>query len=209
MTIEWFGKTCVRLVTRDSTAVIDPFGAKEGLKLPRMNPDLLLLTSGDSDASSIAGEPFIIKGPGEYEIKKTFVYGIPVAREKDAPNERNAASTLYLIEAEGISIAHLGTLGHQLGNGEFERLEGVDILMIPVGGHGVLNAEQASAVISAVEPRIVIPMQFRLPGLKNNYDTVTAFAKEMGVKDSETMDKLKISAKDLPQDDMRVVILTP
>lgn len=209
MTIEWFGKTCVRIITRDSTAVIDPFGSKEGLKLPRFSPDLLLLTNGDADASSVTGEPFVIKGPGEYEVKKTFVYGIPVAHEKDVPNEKNAASTLYLIEAEGISIAHLGTLGHQLGNGEFERLEGVDILMVPVGGHGVLDAEQASAVISAVEPRIVIPMQFRITGIKDNLDTVSAFAKEMGIKDSETMDKLKITLKELPQDNMRVIILTP
>lgn len=209
MTIEWFGKTCVRLTTKDATAVVDPFGPKEGLKTPRFTPDLLLLTNADADTSAVSGEPFVIKGPGEYEVKKTFVYGIPVVREKQETRESHEPSTLYLVEAEGISVAHLGNLGHELTNGELERLEGVDILMIPVGGHGVLTADQASSVISAVEPRMVIPMQYKIPGLKETLDTVHAFAKEMGVKDSETTEKLKIVAKDLPQDNMRVVLLSP
>lgn len=206
MTIEWFGKTCVRITTHEATVVVDPFDQKSGLKLPRFSPDLLLITNSTADTSSINGVPFVVKGPGEYEVKKTFVYGVPVVGEKQDKHEQ---LTMYLIETEGISIAHLGNLGHQLANGELERLEGVDILLIPVGGHGVLNADQASTVISAVEPRVVIPMQYRLPGLKENLDTVNAFAKEMGVKESEAMDKYKVTAKDLPQDNMSIVILTP
>ena len=206
MTIEWFGKTCVRITTHEATVVIDPFDPKSGLKLPRFSPDLLLITNSAADTSSISGEPFVVKGPGEYEVKKTFVYGVPVVGEKQ---DKHDALTMYLIETEGVSIAHLGNLGHTLTNGELERLEGVDILLIPVGGHGALNAEQASAVISAVEPRVVIPMQYRLPGLKENLETVNSFAKEMGVKESETVNKFKVTAKDLPQDNMSIVILTP
>lgn len=206
MTIEWFGKTCVRITTHEATVVIDPFDPKCGLKLPRFSPDLLLLTSPDTDTASISNEPFIVRGPGEYEVKKTFVYGVPAVNEKDG---KSAPSTMYLIESEGISIAHLGSLGHQLANGELERLEGVDILLIPVGGHGSLTAEQASTVISAVEPRVVIPMQYKLPGLKETLDPMSTFAKEMGVKESEALDKYKVTAKELPQDNMAVVILNP
>ncbi|MFH0829405.1 MAG: MBL fold metallo-hydrolase [Candidatus Kerfeldbacteria bacterium] len=209
MTIEWFGKTCVRIVTHDSTVVIDPIGSKDGLRQPRFTPDLLLLTNPSIDTSSVSGQPFIVRGPGEYEVKKTFVYGIPVVRDEKGKSNDGEPTTMYLIEAEGISLAHLGSLGHQLGNGELERLEGVDILFIPVGGHSVLSAEKASAVISAVEPRIVIPIQYKVPGYKETFDPVNAFAKEMGVKDSETVEKLKIFQKDLPQDNMKIVILAP
>ncbi len=203
MTIEWFGKTCFRLTTSGATVVIDPFSPKTvGLHLPRLQADLVLLTNDDQDASVVGGTPRIVDEPGEYEVKQTFVYGL-------ATNGGAERSTLFLIEAEGISVAHLGNLGHQLSNGELERLEGVDILCIPVGGHGVLNADRAAAVISAVEPRIVIPMQFKIPGLKQPLDGIGGFAKELGVKESETLEKLKLSAKDLPQDNMRVVILTP
>lgn len=209
MTIEWFGKTCVRITAHDSTVVIDPIGPKEGPRQPRFSPDLLLLTNPSIDTSSVSGEPFIIRGPGEYEVKKTFVYGIPVVRDEKGKAGDDGPTTMYLIETEGVSLAHLGSLGHQLSNGELERLEGVDILFIPVGGHSVLNAERASSVISAIEPRIVIPIQYKVPGIKEPLDSVNAFAKEMGVKDSETTEKFKITQKDLPQDNMKIVILTP
>lgn len=203
MTIEWFGASCIKISTGESTVVIDPFGSSSGLKVPRLTADMTLLTGSSGDASVVGGQPFVVKGPGEYEVKKTFVYGIPVVQEK-----QRDPLTMYLLEAEGISCAHLGSLGQKLVNGEMERLEGVDILFIPVGGHGVLNAEQASEVISTLEPRIVIPMCYKIPGLKQTFDGVQAFAKEMGIKESETTDKLKVSAKDLPQDNMRIVILT-
>lgn len=183
--------------------VIDPFGGEEGLRQPRLNADVLLLTNGDTDPSAIQGKPFVIHGPGEYEVKKVFVYGVSVH------NENNKGLTLYLIEVEGISCAHLGNLGHQLSNGELERLEGVDVLFIPVGGHGVLNADAASSVITAIEPRLVIPMQYKLPGLKEHLDSVQGFAKAFGVRDAESVEKLRVNKRDLPQDDMKVVILKP
>lgn len=204
MTIEWYGASCVKITTGESTVVVDPFGPSSGLKVPRLSADMALLTGPSADAGAVSGKPFIVKGPGEYEVKKTFVYGIPVTQEK-----QHDPLTIYLIEAEGISCAHLGMLGQKLVNGEMERLEGVDILFVPVGGHGVLNADQASEVISELEPRIVVPMCYKIPGFKQSYEGVQAFAKEMGVKESETTDKLKVAAKDLPQDNMRIVILTP
>ncbi|MBI4092773.1 MAG: MBL fold metallo-hydrolase [Candidatus Kerfeldbacteria bacterium] len=203
MTIEWFGHTCIRLITSSVTIVVDPPEPASGLKLSKMSADVLLVTNGGVDPSAVSGKPFLINGPGEYEIKNTFVYGLPVGRNL---HER---LTIYLLESEGISCAHLGNLGHQLANAELERLEGVDVLFIPVGGHDVLDAKAASEAISAIEPRIVIPTQYRLPGLKKTLDPVSAFAKELGVKESATLPKLKLNKKDLPQDDMRVVVLSP
>jgi len=202
MTIEWFGATCIKLTTSNATVVIDPFRPETGLRLPRLTADVVAATSKLSDPSLVGGSPFVIQGPGEYEIKKTFVYGLPAAHPGSDP------LTLFLIEAEGVSFAHLGPLGHQLANGELERLEGVDVLFVPVGGHGSLNAEGAASIISAIEPRIVVPMNYKLPGTKQPLDTIAAFAKELGVKESEQVEKFKFSAKDLPQDTMQVVILS-
>lgn len=207
MIIQWYGATCIKLTTSEATIVIDPYGSETGLKLPRLTADVVATTRKNLPGSAVGAMaggtgPFVIDGPGEYEIKKTFVYGVPIAGGSDP-------LTLYLIEAEGISIGHLGSLDHQLANGELERFEGVDILCIPVGGHGSLNADGAADIISAIEPRIVIPMQYKLPGLKQTLDPISVFAKEMGVKESEQVEKLKISHKDLPQDNMQVVLLKP
>lgn len=201
MTIEWFGQTCFRLTAGELTIVIDPFSSASGLRLPKLTADLLLLTNGESEPTAVHGEPLTVDGPGEYEVKRAFVYGLPTRANG------GQAVTMYLIEHDGISYAHLGPLGHQLANGELERLEGVDVLFVPVGGHGVLNADQASTLISAVEPRIIIPMAYHRTGLKQKRDGVTPFAKEMGVKESAAVEKLKLTAKDLPQDTTQVVVI--
>lgn len=207
MTIQWYGATCIKLTTSEATIVIDPYGSETGLKLPRLSADVVAATRKTMAIEAVGSlpgtnGPFVIDGPGEYEIKKTFVYGVPIAGGQDP-------LTLYLVEAEGVSIGHLGNLDHQLANGELERFEGVDILCIPVGGHGALNADGASDIISAIEPRMVIPMHYKLPGLKQTLDPISVFAKEMGVKETEQVEKLKVSQKDLPQDNMQVVLLKP
>ena len=73
----------------------------------------------------------------------------------------------------------------------------------------MLDAQAASQVISQIEPRIVIPMYFKIPGLKINLDSVSRFSQEFGVKEDATMDKLKINKKDLPQEETKIIILRP
>jgi len=150
--------------------------------------------------------PFIINSPGEYEVKNVFVYGISCWHDASEGKDRGI-NTIFRIEAEGISIAHLGDLGHSLSNGQLEQLKSVDILMIPVGGTYTINAKQASEVISQVEPRIVIPMHYKIKGLKINLDPIDKFCKEIGVCPTETLPKLKILKKDLPQDEMKIFVL--
>jgi len=80
--------------------------------------------------------------------------------------------------------------------------------VIPVGGNYTIDAKKATEIISAIEPRIVIPMHYQIPGLKSKLDSVEAFVKESGLP-SEKMDKFKISKKDLPVEETKVVILNP
>lgn len=87
-----------------------------------------------------------------------------------------------------------------------EQFEGTDILLIPVGGNFTIGAKKAVEVVSQIEPRIVIPMHYKVPGLKIDLDGVEKFIKELGLKPTYE-DKLKISKKDLPQEDMELVVL--
>ena len=80
-------------------------------------------------------------------------------------------------------------------------------MLIPVGGKYTLNAKKAVEVISQVEPRIVIPMHYKVPGLKLDIEGVDKFVKELGIKPTNE-EKLKINKKDLPQEDMELVILS-
>lgn len=205
MYLYWHGQTCIKLVDGDFTLLIDPFDKTSGLRQPRYAANVVLVTSTDPKknlAKLVSGDPLVIAGPGEYEAGGTFINGIASPYE-DAKEQ----VTMYEFERGGISFAHLGALNQHLSEDRLDMLEGADVLLIPVGGHGALNAEQAAKLVSEIEPRIIIPIQYQVPGLTHKLDGVSAFASEMGVKNVQAQDKIKLVKKELPQDQTNVVIL--
>jgi len=209
MTIFWLGQAAFKIVDKEVTVAIDPYD-KIGLKMPKFQADILLITHDHSDHNfieAIKGEPFVIDSQGEYEVKNVFIYGLPAYHD----NKEGAESgkiTVYVIEMEGMKIAHLGDIGQEsLTDEQLEELEGVDILLIPVGGEETINGTGAVKIISQIQPRIVIPMHYKIPGLNMKLEPVDKFLKEFGVSAPEKMEKLKISKKDLPQEETKIIIL--
>lgn len=218
MIINWFGQSCFKFQGDKTVVVTDPFDKSYGLKVPRLSVDIVTISHDHKDHNNIEAvkgvgekDPFVINQPGEYEIGSTFIYGIPTFHDSQGGQERGP-NIVYRFEIDGIKLAHLGDLGHSLDNGQIGQLEGIDILLIPVGGIFTINAKQAVEIISQLEPRIVIPMHYQVPGLKfssgKKIDGVESFCKEVGVC-NEPADKFKITKKDLPQDDLQVVTLQP
>lgn len=210
MQITRIGHSCFKIQNNDATLLIDPFSEAIGLPMPKISADILLSTHDHYDHANIEavrGNPFIINTPGEYEIKDFFIYGIPSFHDNSEGKERGS-NLIFLIEVEGIRIAHLGDFGQDsLTEEQLKKLEGVDILMVPIGGVYTIDAKVAAEIISEIEPRLIIPMHYFEKGLKIKIDDVEKFKKEMGNK-IEVMDKLKIKKKELPEEDTRVVILT-
>ena len=153
-----------------------------------------------------AKKPFVIDIPGEYEVGGTFVYGIKSVHDEKEGRERGA-NIIYRFETEGISVVHLGDLGRQVTTEEMERLENVDILMVPVGAGTTMSLKAMVEVVGELEPRIVIPMHYKLPEVKMQLEAVEKFLRELGVGKVAPESKFKISRKDLPADDMKVVVL--
>lgn len=219
MVIEWLGQACLKVQTKpgpgdDVTVLFDPFDpAKVGFKLPKVTADVVAITHDHADhnnVSGVSGEPFVIQGPGEYEVKQTFFYGIPGFHDNSQGSERGL-NTIYLMESEGLSVAHLGDFGQaELTPAQLESLEGVDILVIPVGGVYTIDGKQAAALVGELEPRIVIPIHYKVPGFNNDskLETVEKFIHELGLK-AEPVEKFKVSKKDLPQEETKLVLLTP
>jgi L-ascorbate metabolism protein UlaG (beta-lactamase superfamily) len=209
MTIFWLGQAAFKIIDKEVTIAIDPYD-KIGLKMPKFQAEILLITHDHSDHNyqeAIKGDPFIIDSQGEYEVKNVFVYGLSAYHD----NKQGAESgkiTIYIIELEGMKIAHLGDIGQEsLTDEQLEELEGVDILLIPVGGEETINGTGAVKIISQIQPRIVIPMHYKIPGVNTKLEPVDKFLKEFGVSAPEKMEKLKISKKDLPQEETKVIIL--
>ncbi len=214
MQIIWNGLSCFEIITNTSegevTLVIDPYDNVTGLRFPRtLEANVVLVSHNEEDANNleaIVGTPKVIDMPGEFEVRQVFMYGV------DAPLKRevkgvHVSNVLFRIESEGMHIAHLGSLDRLLTDQELQELENIDILMIPVGGGNVLAPKLAAEVIAQLEPRVVIPMTFELPNLKESLAPLSAFMKEMAGAKKEEMNKYKVARKDLPEEDMLIVTL--
>ena len=118
-------------------------------------------------------------------------------------------NTIYRIEIDGVAIVHLGDLGHTLSTTEIDELDGVNILMTPVGGVYSLDPAQAVAVVNEIEPEIVIPMHYGRPELNQKafggLSPLSAFLKEIG-KEAVPQPKLTVTRDKLPAE-MQVIVL--
>lgn len=217
MNIYWYGQSFFKFEGDKSTLVADPFDNSYGLKIPRLTADIVTVSHDHTDHNNVDiikgvedEGPFVITGPGEYEVKGIFVQGLASFHDNKEGAERGE-NTIYRYDIDGIRIAHLGDLGHALTDFELSKLEGIDILIIPVGGDITIDAKQATELISQVEPRIVIPMHYNIPGLKTKakLDDLSAFCKEIGVCPKEKINKYKITKKDLPQENLQVIVMEP
>lgn len=208
MEITWFGLSCFRIRSRTATIVTDPYDKSVGLNLPRLKADIVTVSHdapGHNAAHAVKGEPHILSGPGEYEIRGVFITGLDIRPENKRKRERR--NTVFLFELEDLRVCHLGDLQHVPSQAEVEEALGeVDVLFVPVGGGEALNATQAAEVVSLLEPRIVIPMHYRVPGLALKLDPVQKFLKEMGSEKAPTLDVLRLSRADLPEETQVIVL---
>lgn len=209
MKISWLGHSCFRIKGKEIDLIIDPYSDSIGIKMPRVKADVVLVTHDHDDhnnISAITGNPLIIKGPGEYEMKGTFIYAKRAYHDNKQGLEKGAI-TIYLIEEEGVTIAHLGDFNQDsLTDEQMEFLENVDVLLVPIGGPYSLKSEGAVKIINEIEPRVIIPMHYQYQGVKIQLDSVDKFIKEVGLT-PESMDEFKASKENLPQDDMKLIIL--
>lgn len=208
MQIFWQGYSSIRIESKNgdqvSTLVTDPFENEASVRFPRtIESDIVLLSNEDRgrfNLEALNGKPFIISQPGEYEARGVFV---------DAIRDPNVGDQMiiYRIMTEGMSIAFLGRVNRKLTNTELERLESIDVLLLPVGGGDGLSPTIAADLINEIEPRVVVPIHYAIPGIKTELGTVEAFCKHLGACQKEDMTRLKIQKKDLPVDAMMVAVL--
>jgi len=213
MYIQYLGHSCFKLSGKDSkgenvNVIIDPFGKDYGLKVPGMEADIVTVSHPHKDHNNLAavrGNPYVVDTAGEYEIKDVFIQGIDSFHDDKEGKERGG-NIIYRLSMEDVVITHLGDLGQILDHKQVERLEGTDVLMIPVGGKYTLDAKRAVEVINQIEPRLIIPMHYKQPNLTLDISGVEPFIKEIGIKPQNIEDKLKINKKDLPTEDMELVV---
>lgn len=207
MTLTWFGLSSFKITGKDITIITDPFGSKSGLSPVRGAADVVILSNPElewsTNLTSITGNPFVINGPGEYDIKGTFIIGTA------AENKELGANSIYCIEIDDVRIAFFGAFNQsQLTDEQKEALEGSDIVLIPVGGKQVSDYEQAAKIATQLEPYYIVPHSYKTPGVTLNLDKLDNFIKEMGGKPTET-DKISVKKKDFTTETTSVIVLAP
>jgi L-ascorbate metabolism protein UlaG (beta-lactamase superfamily) len=214
MEITYLGHAAFRIKGKTATVVTDPFAPEDvGLKFPKhITADVITVSHDHPDHNAtgeIEGTAYVVNGPGEYEIKGVGIIGLPTFHDEEKGAKRGK-NTIYRIEMDGLSIVHLGDLGHTLSAEDVDALDGVDILMIPVGGFYTIDPAAAVSVINEIEPSIVLPMHYGRTQLNQKafgaLATREAFLKEIGKEDVVPQPKLTVTRDKLPEQ-MQVVIL--
>ncbi len=207
MEITWYGQSCFRLSGRSLASIVtDPYDGNLGLPALKIRGDVVTIShdsAGHNNVSAVSGSRHSLNGPGEYEIGGVFITGI--ATNEQAGQTENV---LFLFDYGYVTIAHLGDMAKVPPQTKIEALEQVDVLLVPVGGGNSLNAAKAAELVSMLEPKIVIPMHYQIPGLDLDLEDVERFLKEMGVTRPEEKANIKLSSSNLSEE-TQVVLLTP
>lgn len=211
MEIVYLGHSSFKIKGKTASVVTDPYNEKCG-KFPKdTTADIVTISHHHPDHDQVkfvSGDPFVIDGAGEFEVKGVSVIGV-ASWHDDKQGELRGNNFVYVIEVDGLRICHLGDLGHKLDEKQLEDIGSIDIALIPVGGEYTLDAKTAVEVTKQLDPWIIIPMHYQQPGLDaatfGKLAGVEVFLKEQG-KEVAPIPKLVITHEKLPEETQTVVL---
>lgn len=204
MVITYHGGQCFKVSFGNTTLVFDPISKKSKLPSVKFGADVAFVSlnhpdfNGAEEMSFGAKVPFVIDGPGEYEVGEVTVRGYGTETIYEGVPRFN---TIYQVTLEGINIVFLGALSNAAIDPQIlGELDDIDILFVPIGGGDVLDVPEASKLGTKLEARCIIPMHYTDTALK-------AFFKEEGIDVVKPIEKLTVKKKDLAEMEGEVVVL--
>lgn len=217
MLIQYYGHSCFKITTKpagrgqeDVVTFLDPFDKSVGLRPPQGQANLVLVSHDHADHNNIdalKGDPSVIDIAGEYSVKGINIIGIDSFHDNKKGEERGK-NTIFVLDSEEIRLCHLGDLGTDLTEKQLEQINGVDILMIPVGGNYTIDGKKAVEIAKKIEPKIIIPMHFKTKGSLIDVSDEKKFCSEIGNCPSNRVSKLNLKKKDLEEKRMEVIVMS-
>lgn len=197
-----------RVQLGDTVIAFNPISKESKFKGGRFGADIVLITSNSSDFNGVENissknkEPFIISGPGEYEIQGIFIKGASSTTQYEGKKKIN---TVYSLTLEGMNLVFLGALESTELNDRVKNILGeVDVLFLPIGNEGTLNSADANKIAAKLGAKIIIPMHYGEVGEK---DALNKFLKESGSEKIKPIEKLTLKKKDLGVDGAGEIII--
>ncbi|MDQ6907696.1 MAG: MBL fold metallo-hydrolase [Chloroflexota bacterium] len=197
--VKWLGNTCFRIKSREAMVLMDPIARDSGMTMPKQKADIVTLSMrGRANAlANVEGEYTLIEGPGEYEVQEVFLSGIRTRRNGTGGAQKDF-NTVYLVEMDEMIFCHLGSLNKPLTEAQVEAMGDVDVLFVPIGGEDSLSPAGATEVIGQIEPRLVIPMRYKIND-EAGKRALGEFAAALGLTEVPREDRLIIRKNTLPE----------
>ena len=219
MIITYLSGEFVKVQFGEITLAFNPPSKDSKLKVSRFGADIALVSLNHPDFNGVEQvshgdrKPFVIQGPGEYEIQEVVVRGFATTSNYGNEPERiskdeirtGKVNTVYTVVLEGMKLVFVGALSSPALPAELkEELDDIDVLFIPTGGGSVLSAAEANKLAVALEPRLVIPVHYA--GLSDS-NALKQFLREAGEEKAAPQEKLTLKKKDLEGKEGEVVVL--
>lgn len=209
MIITHFNKQHFKVQLGDLTLSINPVSKDSKEETNKYGADIVLQTTNHPDYNGCElmcygdKQPFVVAGPGEYEVKDIFMKGFGTNVTMSDKNKKTTyQNTSYIFSIDNMKICFLGNLKEELASEQRELIDEVDILFVPVSGNEEsLNAYEANKLATKLEPKVIIPMDYTAESLK-------LFLKEAGtdLKDVEKVEKLTIKRKDIEDKQGEIIL---
>tara|TARA_B100000508_G_scaffold140846_2_gene143821 strand:- start:3104 stop:3724 length:621 start_codon:yes stop_codon:yes gene_type:complete len=194
MVISYHGGQCFKVSFGDTTLAFNPVSKKSKLDQVKFGSDVAFVSMRHPDFNGVeqvthgTKQPFVVDGPGEYEIGQVTARGFGVKTTFDKEERFN---TIYQVHLEDMNIVFLGAINDpEVDPKILSELGDIDILFVPIGGGDVLEVPQASKLAVKLEAKLVIPMHYDAAALK-------AFLKEESKESLKSVDKLTLKRKDV------------
>ncbi|MBC8274255.1 MAG: MBL fold metallo-hydrolase [Chloroflexi bacterium] len=211
MEITWLGHSCFRIKGKEITVITDPCHPSLGYSLSKLQANIVTLSHfhpGHCYTEAITSEFKEIKVPGEYELKGVVITGIATWHDA-VQGEKLGKNTVYLLEMDGMTLCHLGDLGHLLASELIEDMGDIDVLLLPVGGVSTIGGSTAAEIVRRLTPNVVIPMHYKTAALAKELEPVDKFLKEVGIKEQVSQPKLSVSRSNMPTSTQVVILDYP
>jgi L-ascorbate metabolism protein UlaG (beta-lactamase superfamily) len=215
MQLEWYGQSAFRLTGAGKTVAIDPFGDMSALTqshgvqwdypaIEGLEADLLLVTHEHRDhnvVEVVGGDPVLLRSTaGTHSSPLGTVVAVASEHDEAAGTERGP-NTIFAFDLDGVRVCHMGDFGQAaLRDEQAAALDGVQLLIVPVGGGPTIGAAGARALVERLQPRWVVPMHYRTPkiGFLETADEFVGLFGDVVRLDSPVFDTAELPAGDGP-----------
>lgn len=206
MDITFLGQSCFRLRGRDVTVVTDPYSASPEEAPLKVQADIVTIShdhAGHNNAAVVTGDPKVLNGPGEYEIRSVLITGVATFHNEE-DGKHTGRNTVYVFQMDELRLCHLGDLGHVLSTEQVDEIGTIDVLFVPATPR-VLETARAAEVISQIEPSIVVPMHYPSSD-EAGLASIEKFCHEMGLRQITPQQRLSVSRSSLPPETQIIVL---